>query len=217
MMVSVFRICVLMGFIIANTHSTAQTSDEKDGFVLVKEGDGIFIYERWVTFPKSKPAVTAREVKGVFEVKTTISEAIGLMQDEKKIYQWQKHVSEFKVYRKADSTTWEEYSYHDIPWPVSDQDHYLVYKIDPSSTVDKVLVTFESKVNSVVAPIREDVDRMTLSGSWLFEKIPNNKIKVSYSIISMPSHIPRIFTDPVIRSNMMSTIRHYTNILEKRE
>jgi len=212
-MTSVSRIAALMGFIMSCSLVMAQNG--KDGFELVKEGDNIFIYERWVTFPKSKPPVTAREVKGVFEVKTTIPQAIALIKDEKKIYEWQKHVSEFKVYLKPDSTTWEEYSYHDIPWPVSDQDHYLLYKIDPSSTSDRVFLTFETKTNNTLAPVREDVARMTLSGSWLFEKMSKNKIRISYSIISMPSHIPRIFTDPVIRSNMMSTIRHYTDILEK--
>jgi hypothetical protein len=189
----------------------------QNDFTLVKEDAdaNIKIYERWETFPNSSPPVKAREVKGVFYAKSTIEEAIALMQDEKKIYDWQKHVSEFKVYKKPDSTTWEEYSYHDIPWPVSDQDHYLIYRIDPTSTLEKVLVTFETKANSVLAPVREDVDRMTLAGSWLFEKTQNGKIKISYSIMSMPSNIPRMFTDPVIRSNMLSTIKHYIAILEK--
>jgi hypothetical protein len=195
----------------------ARAQSKTDGFELVKEDKDISIYERWTIFPKSNPPVKAREVKGVFSAASTVEDAIRLIQDEKKISEWQTHVTEFKVYLQTDTTWWEEYSYHDIPWPVSDQDHFLIYRIDPTSSPDRVLLTFETKTNHVLAPVREDVSRMTLAGSWLIEKIPGKKkIKVTYSILSMPSHIPRIFTDPVIRNNMMSTIRHYIDILEKK-
>lgn len=210
------RIFIFILSIISITSVWAQEKP-KDGFQLVKEDKNIFIYERWTIFPKSNPPVKAREVKGEFKVKSTVADAIALIQDEKKITEWQTHVSEFKVYRKSDTTWWEEYSYHDIPWPVSDQDHFLIYRIDPSSTQDKVLITFETMVNHALAPVREDVSRMTLAGSWLIEKLPGKNIKVTYSILSMPSHIPRIFTDPVIRSNMMSTIKHYIEILERKK
>jgi hypothetical protein len=186
----------------------------KDGFSLVKEDVDIRIYERWTIFPKSKPPVKAREVKSEFNLKATVRDAVNLLRDEKKIKEWQKHVSEFKVYPKNDTTWWEEYSYHDIPWPVSDQDHFLIYQIQKNSTPDRVFITFETKVNNTLAPVREDVTRMVLSGSWLIEKTGPKKIKVTYSILSMPSHIPRMFTDPVIRNNMMSTIKNYIRILE---
>jgi hypothetical protein len=190
---------------------------QNDGFALVKEDGDIFIYERWTIFPKSSPPVKAREVKGEFSVNSNIHDAIALLKDEKKIYEWQKHVTEFKVYLKSDTTWWEEYSYHDIPWPVSDQDHFLIYQVHKTSTPERVFITFETKVNNILAPVREDVTRMVLSGSWLIEKIGPEKIKVTYSILSMPSHIPRIFTDPVIRSNMMSTIKNYIRILEEKK
>jgi hypothetical protein len=193
-------------------------AQQKDGaFTLVKEDVDIFIYERWTIFPKSNPPVKAREVKGVFNIRSTVSAAIDLLQDESKIQEWQRHVSEFKVYPKKDSTWWEEYSYHDIPWPVSDQDHFLIYRIENQSTPDRVLISFESKVNDSLAPVREDVSRMTLAGSWLIEKTGAKRIRVTYSILSMPSHIPRLFTDPVIRNNMMSTIKNYVRILETKK
>jgi hypothetical protein len=204
----------LFVFILAYNVAAAQQKSN-DGFQLVKEDNDIFIYERWTIFPKSNPPVKSREVKGVFKIKSTVPEAVALIQNEKKITEWQSHVSEFKVYLQDDTTWWEEYSYHDIPWPVSDQDHFLVYKVDPSSSPDRMFITFETRVNHALAPVREDVTRMTLAGSWLIEKTSPQNIKVTYSILSMPSHIPRMFTDPVIRNNMMSTIKHYIVILEK--
>ena len=190
----------------------AQVTDDNEGFSLVKQKDNISIYERWRHFPKTDPPVEAREVKGVFYAKTDFKEAVALLKNEKLIYQWQSHVSKFKVYPQTD-TTWFEYSYHDIPWPVSDQDHFLVYEIQ-YQTQDTVYVTFESIPNEKLAPVDKGAHRMRLAGSWLFEK-QKDKLKISYRIYSYPSSIPRIFTDPVIRSNMMSTIKEYIKIVEK--
>ena len=92
-----------------------------EGFVLVRKDGTISMYERWVIFPESNPPQEAREVKGEFIVSSSIYKIIAIMKDEKTIKIWQTHVSEFKVYLQPDSTFWLEYSYHDIPWPVSDR------------------------------------------------------------------------------------------------
>lgn len=193
----------------------AQAQEKQDeGFELVKKDGTISVFERWITFPKSDPPVRAREVKGEFIAKATINEALALVQDESKIYEWQKHVSKFKVYPQKDTSIWYEYSYHNLPWPVTDQDHYLEYRIQSTSTPEKLFVTFETVNNVNHAPADEDATRMVLSGSWLFEELDQNKIKITYRILSMPGNIPRIFTDPVIRSNLLSTIKSYIKILE---
>src|SRR5436190_12984850 len=89
---------------------------QDSSFVLVKKEANIFIYERWVTFPKSDPLVDAREVKGEFYYDGTVQDGVNLLQNEQQIRKWQSHVTEFKVYKKTDST-WIEYAYLDIPWP----------------------------------------------------------------------------------------------------
>lgn len=192
----------------------AQGNSDNRGFSLVKEKDNVFIYERWIHFPKTDPPVEAREVKGEFYAKSTVEDGLQLLRDESKIKKWQSHVSKFKVYPQTDST-WYEYSYHDIPWPVSDQDHFLVYEIEDSIPGERLFITFESFGHPTLAPVDEDATRMRLSGSWLFEK-QKDRIKITYRILSMPSGIPRIFTDPVIRNNMMSTIKSYIEILENK-
>jgi hypothetical protein len=184
-----------------------------DGFELVRDEDGILVYERWVTFPQSDPAVTAREVKSEFYVNSNIHHALSLIKDESQIKSWQKHVSEFKVYRHSDSV-WYEYSYHDIPWPVSDQDHFLEYSIRDPAERDGMFITFRTVVNDKLAPVRDDVSRMTLSGSWYLQELRDGRIKITYRILSMPGNLPKFITDPVIRSNLMSTVRNYIDILE---
>jgi hypothetical protein len=199
-------------FVLVTFHVVAQDSEIDKPFTLIKDKDNIKVYERWIHFPKANPPVEAREVMGVFYVKASLAEAVALLKDESRIQNWQSHVSKFKVYPQND-TLWFEYSYHDIPWPVSDQDHFLMYEVKEHIPGEKLFITFETVTNEILAPIDEDADRMTLAGSWLFEKQPAN-VKITYRILSMPSSIPRIFTDPVIRSNLMSTIKGFIETAE---
>jgi hypothetical protein len=195
--------------------SILASAQDKEGFTLVKKDGTVSIYERWITFPASNPPVKAREVKGVFYFNNTIFAGLRLIRDEKKIKDWQGHVAEFKVYlQREDTTTWQEYSYHDIPWPVSDQDHFLEYKVVETIPGRKLFITFESRVNETLAPVRDGVTRMKLSGSWTLEQIGPKQVKVTYRILSMPIGIPKFLTDPIIRSNIMTTIEEYIALLE---
>jgi hypothetical protein len=189
-------------------------AQEDEGFVLVKEEGNIFIYERWITFPKSDPPISAREVKSEFVFRNTVVEGVRLLQNEKLIFKWQDHVSEFKVYKQRDSTTWTEYSYHDIPWPVSDQDHLLRYNV-MKNTPGEVFIVFESITDDALAPLRKGVTRMQLSGSWTFKRIDHQKVKATYRILSMPLNIPKFLTDPIIRNNMMTTIEEFIALMEQ--
>lgn len=212
-MLRIFKIgAFVFGLMAAYTSTLAQTGTH-DGFELVRNEDSIVVYERWVNFPNSNPPVTAREVKSEFYVRGNIHDAVALMQDESKIPNWQKHVSEFKVYPHTDSA-WFEYSYHDIPWPVSDQDHFLEYTLEDPVESEGIFITFETVHNNRIAPVRKGVSRMTLSGSWYFQRVGAGKVKITYRILSMPGNMPRIITDPVIRSNLMSTVRDYIKIME---
>jgi hypothetical protein len=190
-------------------------AQEKEDFVLVKKDGNVSIYERWIIFPSSDPPIQAREVKGEFVFNNTIDAGLRLLQNEEKIKQWQSHVSEFKVFKSEDSSLWYEYSYHDIPWPVSDQDHLLVYSIDKRSPND-MFIAFESRRDERLAPLRKGVTRMTLAGSWTFEKIDADKVKATYRILSKPLNIPKFLTDPIIRNNMMTTIQEFIALIEKK-
>ncbi len=190
-------------------------SSEIEKFDLVKEDSPIFVYERWITFPGKVPAVKAREVKGEFLIEASMYEILSILKDESRIQLWQNHVSEFKVYPQRDTSYWFEYSYHDIPWPVSDQDHFLRYEVEEVIPGKELFLRFESVVNPKLSPVKKGVTRMELAGSWRMEQLTPKKVKVTYRILSMPSSIPRMFTDPVIRSNLMSTIKSLTKLAEE--
>lgn len=141
---------------------------------------------------------------------------LSILKDESKIKIWQKHVSHYNVYPQRDTTFWLEYSYHDIPWPVSDQDHFLRYDLVENIPGKELFIKFESAIDPKLAPVEPDVARMELSGSWRLEQINPQQVKATYRILSMPSRIPRMFTDPVIRSNLLSTIKALTILAEEK-
>ena len=190
-------------------------AQEPERFALVKKDSSIYLYERWVTFPGKVPAVRAREVKGEFLVNASMYKVLSIIKDESKIKTWQQHVSKFKIYPQRDTSYWLEYSYHDIPWPVSDQDHFLKYALIEKIPGKELFIKFESVIDPNLAPLASGVSRMELRGSWTLEQVSPQQVKVTYRILSMPSSIPRMFTDPVIRNNLMSTIKALTKLSEK--
>lgn len=208
------RFILLSTFLSFNTLPVFSQNHEDVMFDLVKEDAPIFIYERWITFPGKVPAVKAREVKCEFLINTSMYEILSILKDESKIKIWQRHVSDFKVHPQSDTTYWLEYSYHDIPWPVSDQDHFLRYDLTEKIPGQEIFITFQSVIDYKLAPKVDGVTRMELAGSWHLEQLSPQQVKVTYRILSMPGSIPRMFTDPVIRNNMMTTVKELTNLAE---
>lgn len=204
------RVCSISLFFTIATSLLLPAQDT--AFTLIKKDGPIAIYERWVKFPGSNPSVTAREVKGVFTFNNSTQAALNLIKNEEKINEWQKHVSEFKVIPHRDSSLWYEYSYHDIPWPVSDQDHFLEYKITVNNG-NELIINFSTKSDNKLAPVRKGVTRMKLTGSWTLEQISASKTKATYRIMSMPGNIPTWLTDPIIHRNIMITIKEFIQIM----
>lgn len=188
---------------------------EIEKFELVKEDSPVFVYERWITFPGKVPAVKAREVKGEFLINGSIYTILSIIKNESQIKDWQNHVSDFKVHLQPDTTYWMEYSYHDLPWPVSDQDHFIRYSLIEKYPHKELIINFESVNNTKLAPEKNGVTRLELSGSWRLEQLSPQQAKITYRILSMPGTIPRMFTDPIIRSNLMSTMKALTKLAEE--
>ncbi len=192
---------------------TISYGQDKEEYTLIKKEGNISIYEKWMTHP-SDPDVEVRELKGEFTYNNTVYDGLSLIRDEGKAMEWQSHVSEFKIFPDRDTTTWHEYSYHDIPWPVSDQDHFMEYKLYVRRE-GLLYITFKSQVNKLLAPERRGVARMVLDGSWTLDQIGPRKVKATYKIISKPGDIPRIFTDPIVRNNIITTLQEFIRLVEK--
>jgi hypothetical protein len=203
---------IFLGLMLTQQLLRAQSAEDAE-FQLVKRSGEISLYERWIDIPGEEDK-QAREVKSVFYYKNSIQAGLRLLKDQASALKWQDHVSEYKLFPQRDTTLWYEYSYHDVPWPVSDQDHFMEYRI-ASGNSQQLMISFKSKVNNELAPERKGVTRMMLTGSWLLEQVETDRVKVTYRIFSMPIDIPRLITDPIVRTNMVSTIEDFVALVEK--
>jgi hypothetical protein len=189
---------------------------DPEGFVVVVKEPTIQVQERWVEFPGKKPAVTSRELKTEFTINASIFKIISLIKDESQVNTWQQHLRSYKIYHTKDTTVWNEYSCRDIPWPLSDQDSFLEYRLVEVSSGKEYFVDFKSRVDQKVAPLNDDIHRIELVGSWQFKLISPGVVHVIYRIQSAPAtSLPRMIIDPVVRNNLVASIKSLTEIAEK--
>jgi hypothetical protein len=187
-------------------------AQDNDGFIMVKRDGEVTIFERWVQ-SFTDPDVKVREMKTEFYYRNSLEAGLQLLRNEKKAPEWRSHILEFRIYPQ-DSHQWFEYTYHDIPWPVSDHDHFVQYNV-MKRTTRQALISFHSIDSAQHAPLQDGVTRISLRGSWSFEQVEHSRVKVVYRVTSVPSGIPRVFTDPVIRNSMMATIKNFVKLLEQ--
>jgi hypothetical protein len=188
----------------------AQSPPTKDGYEIVRQDERIFLYERWADFPGT--TTTARGLKVVFSVATTLDKMMAMITEESKLKEWQKNLTEFKRYPKND-TAWHVYTWYKMPWPLTDQDYYAKYRVT-ERTSNRIVITFEPAVNEKVEPPREKINRMKAYGKWILEKTTTGKTKVTYIITGEPVKIPRSVTDNIVRNNFMSTMNELIKIAE---
>jgi hypothetical protein len=191
---------------------SAQSQSTEDGFEIVRQDEKITLYERWTPFPGT--SVKARQVRGVFEVGTTLTDTYNTIYSEQKIKSWQENIIEYKFIPISD-TTWVIYSLTEIPWPLSNQDYLLTYRLIKKNE-KQIVVSFEHNANVDIIAIRKDADRTPTVGTWLLEKISDQRTKVTYTVASMPVDYPRFITDRIVRNNLMSTINKLIVVAEKK-
>jgi hypothetical protein len=182
------------------------TTDTAD-FVLIKTVRGIDLYERWHIITTGE---LAREVKAVFTVDAELGEVAGLIKNESLALQWNKHTRIYEVEVVAEKD-WICYVQYDLPWPVSNQDCVLQYGLQEES--NKLNIYFQG-TDHALFPLREGVDRIQeVKGKWVVTKSAG-KTKIEYYITTTPSKtLPRWITDPIIRNNLIETMRGFRKIL----
>jgi hypothetical protein len=189
---------------------------DPEGFVLVRSEPPFEVHERWVEFPGKKPPVISRELKSEFTIQASMYEILRLLKDETQVKDWQSHVSEYRIYRKQDTSCWDVYSRHDVPWPVSDQDSFMEYRLTEVKPGQELLISFKSRVDHTTAPEYDDINRIELIGSWKLAQESPALVRVTYRIQSAPAtSLPRMVVDPVIRNNLLSSIKSLKELAEK--
>lgn len=204
------RLALVVLFVFISFSAFPQTATGSDEYELVRQDERIFLYEKWSDFPGT--TTKARALKIIFTISSSMEKMIEVITQEVKLKEWQKNLAEFKSYPKNDST-WNIYTWYKMPWPLTDQDYYALYKTR-ERTVNRVVLTFEPAINEKVAPKREKIDRMKAYGKWILEKTTSGKIKVTYFITGEPVNIPRAVTDNIVRNNFMSTMNTLISVAE---
>lgn len=202
---------VLITLILLFSHLlVAQTNTGSEGYAVVRQDEKITMFERWAPFPGT--TTNARQIKCVFHAKTTIDNMLAHIYHDSKVTTWQKNLIEYKITPKNDST-WVIYSHYKIPWPLTNQDYLLSYSLVKNE--NQITLSFKHLDDGKIAAIREGVDRKPTVGQWELETTANGKVKVTYTITSLPVNFPRVVTDGIVRNNIMSTINTLITVAEK--
>lgn len=177
-------------------------------FVLVRENDGIALYERWYSLNATQQA---REVKATFQIKTNPYAAVALIKDEKRGTQWNRNTEAYKVLFESEDS-WFGYIQYDLPWPVSNQDCVLQYSKYYSG--NSLQVDFKGTSHPSF-PVQRKIQRIPeINGKWIFTESEEG-IFVEYYITTTPSNtLPAWVTDPIIRNNLIETLTRFRSILE---
>lgn len=204
---------IFLAIIVLAVQLSVQSQPDDNRYEVVRQDEKITLYERWTPFPGT--STNARQIKGVFEVAVSLTDMYSAIHNEQKIKAWQENILEYKFIPKTD-TTWIIYSLTEIPWPLSNQDYLLSYSLLKKNE-KLIIVSFEHSTNVELAALRKDADRTPTVGTWLLEKISDQKTKVTYTVTSMPVDYPRFITDRIVRNNLMSTINKLISVAEKKQ
>jgi hypothetical protein len=191
--------------------SFAQTSTESDGFEIVRQDEKITMYERWTPYPGT--TTKARQIKCVFHVQTDLDNTFAYIYEESKLRTWQENILEYRIIPKNDSL-WVAYSYYRIPWPLTNQDYLLTYAVLEKNE-NRIVLSFTHLEDEKLGAVRKGVDRRPTVGKWELERVAKGKVKVTYTISSLPLNTPRIITDRIVHNNLMSTINKLITVAEK--
>lgn len=180
-----------------------------NAFTLVKSEKNISLYEREVIHKDMK----VREVKVEVMVKTSANALLAFLQNDKQIKQWNPKI-EYVQIQPGSVTNWITYTKIDLPWPLSDQDMVVQYKVQ-KHTNNEALVVFNS-IGCSAFPEKNNISRVHhVAGTWQLIPVNDKMSKVVYCIRSeRKSSIPKSISDPFIRDNLMQSMNNLKTILE---
>ena len=179
-------------------------------YVFIKKQNNISLYYRWINLPDKRQV---RELKAELEIVSTPEEIIGVIKSEKLAMNWMKGACEVKNLEKPGNNLWHTYIQYDIPWPLSNQDCIIRYKLETVGNHYQIDMTGVPKYISE----KKDITRIQhLEGSWIIVPTNRNTCKVIYSVFSNQApKFPRWITDPIIQGNLISTMEAFRSTVEK--
>jgi hypothetical protein len=183
-----------------------------DDFKLVKTDGDILFYERWITRENNSQA---REVKIELTLHATLDSIISIIKNEEQTKIWNKNLAECEIIEDK-ITNWITYYKYSIPWPLNNQDCVLYHWIDNDHKEQGITVVYFKGIEHNLFERQSEIKRLEdVEGKWEIEKLSNGKYRIAYFITTTPSSsFPRWLADPIIRSNLISSLSNFRKLLE---
>lgn len=176
-------------------------------FKLVKQGENVFLYERWIDAGEGDKV---REIKAVFLVHADAANIIKVLKDQAMGKEWNVNAKHYRVMPTTDANSWISYIQYDIPWPFDDQDCCLAFHCNGNE------VSFESTTHSAFPAISNMTRISGTRGKWVLENTHSGNVRVTYLVTTDRSKkIPRWVSDPIVHSNLIKTMAKFKQLAER--
>ena len=187
-------------------------SEEKD-FELIFEKNSVQVLERWNADAGGKEH---RELKAVLNVRANHDALVAAVREKRKGLLWMQRVAQLESLPGGRSGQWRTYIRYGLPWPARDHDCVLSYQ-QAQPREGHTVVTFQSTQMTDYPPQKGVHRILGLSGRWEFSAQADSSYKVAYYVQTADSSpIPRFILDPLVRSNLLSTMEAFREVVEGR-
>ncbi|AEL26083.1 SRPBCC family protein [Cyclobacterium marinum] len=178
-------------------------------FELIKEGNGLSFYERWINM---EDGTKSREVKFIISIKAPYENVIEVLTKEKYGMLWNDNTLAYKI-KSTGPQSWISYMRYSFPFPLSDRECYLKNRLEEGKESTKIY--FNSSNSRIFSEGVEMVQMTGLEGRWIVTKKQGYTL-LRYHIISVPEKgLPRWIVDPIIRRNLWNTMQNLKQTIEK--
>ena len=166
---------------------------------LRRDRDGISVYTRAVLGSEYK------EVRSEMTVPTAINELVGLVMDTDACPDWAALCKDSHVAESVSSQEAFIYTYHDLPWPVTDRDAVGHVKW---SVANDGTVTMQVQIVSGKVPTKRRVIRLSQgTTSWAFTPTADGSTKIiSYAHLNPGGSVPPWLTNMLLVDSPFDTM-----------
>jgi hypothetical protein len=172
---------------------------------LKKNENGIVIYTRYV------PGSSFKEIKAVTTFNSSLSAIVALIKDAPSHPLWVYNCKQTKMLKMLSDTEFYYYSETSVPWPMSNRDGVVSFKIsqDPKT---KVVMLVTQNVSGLMAEVPGNVRVPKILATWKLTPQSNGTVLGEYQLNLDPGG-----AIPAWIANMFATEGPNTSILKMRE
>lgn len=156
-----------------------QENNEVFEWQLRKSESGIVVYSRDVEGSNFK------ELKSIFEIKTSLSSVVALLKDFDSYPQWVYRCGESKLLKKISYKESIHYQTVVAPWPVDNRDFIVRVFLNQDTVSGKIVQTGQCLPN-YLPPMKDHVRIQLFNAKWTITPLQNGFLKIEYQLMVDP-------------------------------